>query len=418
MTQAIAQPSRTPWAIWLMGLYIVALLALPVDFGVSVGAVIVTPSRVILLAAVALALVGWRSSIAALRSVPRLVWVGWLAFLGAALVAAILAPSTASWARYASLLGEGLVVFALVWNAATAPGGLRTLVVVFAVTMIVVAGVVLLLAALGMRYDKVLADIAGNVPLADTAPRFGIERQPGPFRGPLFFAIWMTAASALLMPALAEGRARLRQLAFAAWLVLLVSVVFLTASRLAMSAMFVVPGVYFLVRGRRLVALACFIAAGAVAIGVTFLAPASEVVARSGEMRLSAIDAALQAIRARPLFGWGLLSDQSVLSGLLGTRSYVDDTYLSLAVETGLVGLGAFLLLATSIVAATRRTWRSPLVLAVTIAVAGVLGMAAFASVLQASQGYAAFAVLAALAVAAGSDAARSQPPIQIDQRP
>ena len=378
---------------------------------------ILTPSRCVLLAAVAVALFGWRSSLLSPRRVPWLVWVGWLAFLGAALVTALVEPSTASWARYSSLAGEGLVVFALVWNAAAAPGGLRTLVTVFAATIVVVAGVVLLLAALGIRYDHVLSGMAGNVPLPDTAPRYGFERQPGPFRAPLFFAIWMTAGSALLLPALAEGRARIRQLAFAGWLVLLVAVVVLTASRLAMTAMFVVPGVYFLARGHRLLAVACFVAAGVVAIGVTLVAPPNTVIAQSGEMRLSAIDAALQAIRARPLFGWGLLSDKSVLSGILGTQSYVDDSYLSLAVEVGLVGLSAFLLLATSIVAGTRRAWGSPLGLALAIAVTGVLGMSVFASVLQASQGYAAFFVLAALAVAAGSGAARSQPAIEIGQR-
>jgi O-antigen ligase len=118
-------------------------------------------------------------------------------------------------------------------------------------------------------------------------------------------------------------------------------------------------------------------------------------------MRLSAIDAALQAIRARPVFGWGLLSDASVLSGIIGQPNYVDNSYLSFAVDTGIVGAGAFVLLATSILGATRHGWNSALGLALSIAVAAVLAMSAFASVFQVTQGYAAFFVLAALAVVA-----------------
>jgi O-antigen ligase len=116
-------------------------------------------------------------------------------------------------------------------------------------------------------------------------------------------------------------------------------------------------------------------------------------------LRITAIDPALQAIRARPLFGWGLLSDSSVLSAIIGKQNFVDDTYLSLAVEVGLVGLGAFLLLALSILGATRRGWGTPLGLALLIAVTGVLAMGVFASIFQVTQGYAAFFVLAALAL-------------------
>ena len=393
-----------------MGLYVVLLLTLPVDFGVSVGAVIVTPARVVLLAAVVLALVGWRSWLVALRSVPRLIWVGWLALLGAALATAVLAPSSASWARYGSLVGEGLVVFALVWNAATVPGGLRALVAVFAAIVVAVAGAVLLLTVLGIRYDHVLADLSGTAPIPDSAARYGFERQPGPFRAPLFFAIWLTAASALLLPALAGGSRRLRWLAFAAWLVLLVAVFSLTTSRLAMTAMFFLPGVYFLARGPRLIGAGCLIAAAVIAISVSVV-PANPVIGDSTTMRLSAIDAALQAIRERPLFGWGLLSDKTVLSGIVGKQNFVDDTYLSLAVETGVAGLSAFALLAASILGATRRAWGSAQGLALTIAVAGVLGMGAFASVFQETQGYAAFFVLAALAVAAAVRADRKAQP-------
>jgi O-antigen ligase len=164
--------------------------------------------------------------------------------------------------------------------------------------------------------------------------------------------------------------------------------------------MFLIPAAYFLVRGPRPVGAASLVAAAGIAFGLAWLIPPSPVIAESNELRLAAISPALQAIAARPLFGWGLLSDSAVLSDIIGRQNFVDDTYLSLAVETGLVGLAAFVLLAGAIVLATRRGWAGPLGLALAIAVASVLGMAVLASVFQVTQGYAAFFVLAGLAVA------------------
>ena len=390
-------------AVWLIGVYVVALLTFPTDFGVRLGGVVLTPSRAVLLAAVILALVQWRFLFAPMRRVPLPVWIGWAAFLLTTLITALIAPSSASWARYGSLIGEGVVLFALVVWAASAPGGARSLATVFAATMAVVAGSVLLLALLGYRYDHILSDIAGTAYVPDSAPRYGLERQPGPFRASLYFAIWMTTASALLLPLIAEGRRRIRALALAGWLVLLVAVIFLTASRLAMTAIFLIPAAYFIVRGPRVVGVASGVAALGIAFGLTRLIPAAPVIVESGELRLAAISPAMQAISAKPLFGWGLLSDSTVLSDIIGKQNYVDNTYLSLAVETGLFGLGAFLLLAAAIVLVTRRAWATPLGLSLSIAVAGVLGMGILASVLQVTQAYAAFVVLAALAVAAAA---------------
>jgi hypothetical protein len=389
-----------------MGLYVVALLTLPVDVGIAIAGAVLTPARLVLLAALALAALEWRSVVAALRGVPRVIWVGWAAFLGAAMVSVLIAPSPGALARYGSLLVEGLVVFGLVFWTARAPGGLRALVTTFAATMAAVAAVVLLLAVMGYRYDHVVSDLAGTMPAPASAPRYGIERQAGPFRAPLYFAIWLTAASALLLPAIAEGARRTRALAMLAWLVLLIAVVGLTASRLALTTMFLIPAAYFLVRGPRPVGAASLVAAAGIAFGLAWLIPPSPVIAESNELRLAAISPALQAIAARPLFGWGLLSDSAVLSDIIGRQNFVDDTYLSLAVETGLVGLAAFVLLAGAIVLATRRGWAGPLGLALAIAVASVLGMAVLASVFQVTQGYAAFFVLAGLAVAASLRAA------------
>jgi hypothetical protein len=397
------EPARRPWAVWLIGLYIVLLLALPVDIGLNVAGSVLTPARIALGMAVVVALLDWRSVLAAVRRVPRLIWIGWAAFLLAALVTAFIWPSAASWVRYGSLVVEGLVVFVLVFHAAIEPGGVRTLARVFAVAIVVVAAVVLALALAGLHYDKVVSGIAGTVPAADVSERYGLERQAGPFRGALYFGIWMVAASALLLPAMASAKPRIRWLALAAWLLLVVSVFFLTASRLAATAIFVAPGIYFLARGPRRVGVASLVVALAVAVGLGALIPANPAVQHSNELRVAALNPALQAILAHPLFGSGLLSDLSVLTGIIGKKNYVDDSYLSLAIEIGLVGLGAFLLLVGSIVLATRRAWHSALGLALAIGVVGVLAMAVLASLFTASQGYSAFFVLAALAVAVAS---------------
>ncbi|MEP7361340.1 MAG: O-antigen ligase family protein [Chloroflexota bacterium] len=417
MTTVTVGPGR-PWAVWLISLYIALLLILPVDIGLGVGGSIVTPARVALLAAALLAIVQWRTVLAALRRVPLMIWIGWAAFLGAALVTAIAWPSAASWARYASLVGEGLVVFVLVSHAASTPAALRTLIGLFAATMVGVAAVVLVLAILGLRYDHVVSGLAGTVPAADNLARYGLERQAGPFRGAAYFGIWLTAASALVLPAIVHGQRAMRWLALVGWLVLVVAALFTTGSRLAMTMVFVLPGVFFLVRGPRAVGLASLVVAAVVALGVS-LFPANSVIEGSTTLRVAAIHASIDAVRMHPLFGWGLLSDQSALSGILGQRNYVDNEYLSIAVEMGLVGLTGFLLLVMSVVLTTLRAWRTPVGLALLLALMAILGMAVLISVLQATQGYAAFSVLAALGVMAALNRARSdgEAAVEIDER-
>jgi hypothetical protein len=385
-----------------MTLYVVVLLSLPVDIGVNVYGAVLTPARLILLAAIVLAIIQWRSVRATLRQVPRMIWVGWAAFLGAALISALLAPSGAAWARYGSLVGEGLVVFALVVWAASAPGSWRVLLLTFVATIAVATALVFAFAMLGQRLDHVLSGLAGTVPAPTNAPRYGFERQAGTFRGAVYFGIWLAAGSALLMPALASGAQRTRLLALGTWLLLLVAAFTLTGSRMAMVAIFLVPAAYFLVRGPRWVGMVSLIAAIGVAFGLTFVVPWTDQIERSSTLRVTAVGAAIDAIAARPLFGWGLLSDMTVLGNIIGRRNFVDNTFLSFAIEIGLVGLGAFLFLVASIVLATRRVWATPCSLALLVALGTVLGMGVLASILQASQSYAAFFVVAALAVAAG----------------
>jgi len=260
-----------PLSLWLIGLYIVALIAFPADFGPRIGGVVLSAARLVLLAAIVVALIDWRGHLHAARTVPRAVWMGWLAFLGSTLVTAALFPSFASWARYGSLILEGVAVFLLVYRASLDPNGLRTLVAVTAATTVAIAGVVLALAAFGQHYDQILAGIAGTEPIPESLPRFGLERQAGSFRAALFFGIWLAVASVLLLPWMAEGARRSRWIARAAWVLLLAAVTLLTTSRLAITAMFVLPGVYFLARGRRATGAAFLLLGAIVAVALSAL---------------------------------------------------------------------------------------------------------------------------------------------------
>ena len=413
MDAASSQQQR-PWASWLMTAYIVTLIAFPVDFGLKVGGVVLTPSRLVLLVALVVATVEWRGNLTAARTLPLTIWLAWLCFLGSVFVTAATIPSSASWVRYASLVVEGVVVFLLAYRAALTPAGLRRLLTAVVATTVVVAAATLILAALGIHYDHVLAQVAGSQPAPQVADRLGLERQAGSFRAPLYFGIWMAVVSALLLPAMAEGRPRARQLAWAAWAVLLVSVAILTASRLATTAMFVLPGIYFVIRGKGRVGVAFLLLAAVVGVSFSILSlepvisgDTENLLVQSSTMRVASIQAVFEALQMHPLFGWGLLSDVTVLSAFIGDRNYVDDVYLSLLVEVGIVGTFSFLLLVAAILARSRRAWRSAVGLALGIALLGLLTMGAFASTLKSTQSYAAFCVLAALGLATG--ALRSQ---------
>ena len=414
MDAASSQQQR-PWASWLMTAYVVTLLAFPVDFGPTVGGVVLSPSRLVLLAALVVATVEWRANLTAARTLPLTIWVAWLAFLGSVFVTAATIPSSASWARYGSLVVEGVVVFLLAYRAALTPAGLRRLLTAIVATTVLVAAATLILAVFGIHYDHILAQVVGSQPAPQIADRLGLERQAGPFRGALYFGIWMAVASALLLPAMAEGRARARQVAWAAWAVLLVSVALLTASRLATTAMFVLPGVYFLIRGKRSVGVTFLILAVVVGVTLSILSldptfsgdPESPLV-RSGTMRIASIQAAFEALQVHPFFGWGLLSDMTVLGAFIGERNYVDDIYLSLLVEVGIVGTVSFLLLVAAVLAGSRRAWSSAVGLALGIALVGLLTMGVFASNLKSTQSYAAFCILAALGLAKAAQ--RSEP--------
>ena len=338
---------------------------------------------------------------------PRAVWLGWIAFLASALVTAALFPSFESWARYGSLILEGLVVFLLVYRAALAPKGVRTLVAVTAAATVAIAGVVLALGAFGHRYDLMLSNIVGTEPVAEPSALW-LRAAGRSVPVPRF--IWHLDDSRQRLANAVDGRRRpTRQwIARAAWLLLLAAVFVLTTSRVATTAMFILPGVYCLVRGRRAAGAVFLVLAAVVGIAFSALTFGPDMAGDTGDvlpdpspLRLDAIEATLEALRANPLFGWGLLTDMRVLSDIIGVRNYVDNVYLSLVVELGIVGTASFALLIGLIVLGTRLGWPYAFGLAISIALICDLAMGFVATTFKGSQGYAALFVLAALALAA-----------------
>jgi O-antigen ligase len=120
--------------------------------------------------------------------------------------------------------------------------------------------------------------------------------------------------------------------------------------------------------------------------------------AGSTTLRVEAIKAAWQVLLQKPLFGWGLLSAGAVLSAATGHTNYVDDTYVQTLVELGALGFAAFaLLIFAALGTAVRLPW-SAVHLSRLLALVMLLGMAALASFLNITQGYAAFVIVVALA--------------------
>ncbi len=424
---------RLDWSdlrLGLLAIYAVALLAIPSDIGLHLGALVLSPSRIVL-TVLAVLVVADRSLFEGLRSAPRTILLAWLAFLACAAVTTLLNPSSQAVARYGSLVVEGLVLWAVVWCVARDARGSRVLQFTIVVTTAFVAGATLLLSWLGLAYGDVI-HLSTTVVAQSTDIRFGLVRQEGSFPAPLFFATWLAGATMLILNWLEEERLLWRIMAWAAWVVMLLAAI-LTVSRVGIVVALAGTGIYFLLRRRRRIGLAMMglaVVAALIMAGYTLPIPlgnlggsssgtgetsaaqaaqnAAQSAALSGstELRFEAIKAAWPVLLEKPLFGWGLLSAGPVLSAQIGKPNYVDNTYVQWLVELGMLGLAAFGLLMLAVLgAAARLTW-SPAHLSRVLALVVLLGMSALASFFSITQGYAAFVLVLALATigAMGTD--------------
>jgi hypothetical protein len=412
----------------LIAVYAVFLLGIPSNIGIPLGVLVLTPSRIVL-CALAVVIVVDGSLRDAFRSAPKAVLLAWLVFIACAAVTTMLNFSTQAAARYGSLLIEGPALWLIVWCTARQTQGSRVLQLTLVATTVFVAGATLVLAAFGLGYTELLRSLLGLAAERLTDVRFGLSRQEGSFPAPLFFATWLVGATMLILPWLEEERLLRRTMAWAAWVVLLAAAV-LTVSRVGIVVALAGTGLYFLLRKRTRTGIGMLVLALIVAVimaRVTFpsfltnsnstatvgsssvpaaqaaraaqAAQAAQAAALTGSttLRVEAIKAAWPVLLKKPLFGWGLLSAAPVLSAQIGRTNYVDNTYVGYLVELGLLGSAGFALLVLSTLGtAVRRPW-SPAHISRVLALVALLGMAALASFLGITQGYAAFVLVIAL---------------------
>lgn len=408
--------------------YVVCLFAFPSSFGLTTPWFVLSPARLVLGMALVSALLDagrvWRSE----RVIPW--WpivVGWLLFLGTASVSALLNRTDGGTARLASLVVEGAGTFWLVWWV-----GHRRPVFVHAslvATTCAIALITLAMSVVGFRYDLIFhGDAIANL-------RFGIIRQQASFDSALFLAVWMVAAGALSLGLALFRTGAARRLGMIAWIASILVIV-TTVSRFAVTAVPIVAAVILLASGRiRLGAVA--VTTSAIVAFVVFFgsvgnvnwdsgsplgtsvpgastgahAPEStpvpgsdaDILRGSNQARVEAMHLTIAAVQERPLFGWGLLSAKDVAKAKLGHLNYVDNGYLVFMIDTGLVGLVTFLALVGMILLDVVRRLRrrtGPLLLSQLVAFASLLAFSVVAAFWATSQGYAAFWIVASLAVA------------------
>jgi hypothetical protein len=352
-----------------------------------------------------------------------------MAFLLAATIATVLHPTPGALPRLLSLGIEGMVLYFVTRAVATDAIAARTVMKVAIVATLIVVVVCLIAGTFGFRYDSLLTALGGGPVPPPSGERFGFIRQQGSFPATLFFAIWLAACTALVLPwSLARERPSV-VLSATTWVVLVFGIAVLTVSRIALPCAFLVAGVYWWRWRRRAVASVAIVAAFAIAFGFASLSvgtapsatsspepgtssPAvgpsaptatfpseSDALASSNEARVEAIKATIKAVAQEPVFGWGLLRAKDVVTTIGGSTNYVDSSYLVVAIEMGLVGLLAFLGLIASVLAAGRRAWWTREGMALSLACVAILAMTSVAAYLNVTQGYATFWLLAALMV-------------------
>jgi hypothetical protein len=367
-------------------------------------------------------------------------------------VTTLLNPSSSAVSRYGSVLLEGPILFLLARSVAKDAHGASTLSSVLAFSTVAVAAASTSLALVGLRYDSIVRGLTGSSS-ASPPLRLGIERQQASFDAPLFYAVWLVVAAGLVLPGIERRRRRIAWLS--AFVVMCVAVL-TTLSRIAIVLLPLVVAAYAAQRRRWVSATAAFCAAGAlmlaVALGPLLLtrhaaappavprasqsasagtsrppqsatpaAPATRApvastgpaiaddIASSNAARLDAVVAAIRATGHRPLFGWGPLAAKDVVADELGHPNFVDNTYLALLVEDGIVGFGAFVVLIGTVIVAASRSAGTAGGAARLTAIGTLLVCCLFAAFLSVSQGYALASLVYGLAVGAAESAERDR---------
>ena len=402
-------------------LYVVALVLFPSWAGVSALGIVVTPARALLALLIP---VGLYSTLTPHGRRPSVLILAWTVFLIAALVTTALHLDDRSLARFLSFVVEGALLFWVATELMADDRVRQRVLVALALTTIGAALVAMALALAGTQYNDGFARILGHeiVPLGARV-RFGVVRLEGPMGQPLVFAAWLVTALPLCISLVQPGvRLVRRNLIPLSGAVALTLALIFTVSRSAMILASFVPAAFAWGLGRMRVAIALAAVGLAMSIVVTVSSgtvslptapptastPSSSAsstagknaVQRSGEQRLAAYRAALTTVMEQPLFGHGLLRGSDALSAVAGRTNYVDNTYLQVAVEQGLIGLAALAGLLAVVLRLAYDRRRTRLGLGVLAALCAFLLMGVVASLFSFTQVFALFWVLAAAATA------------------
>ncbi len=428
----------SPTAILLCA-YAFAIVALPTNVGIDTAFMVLTPARMILVLGI---LAAAREALPERRTAAVLpgLWltIGWLLVLVLAAATTARAPDHPGIARLGSMALEGAGVFWLGWWV-TRRSPTRIQAALVGVTAVVAAAATAM-ALVGLQYQAVLFGSGDLVGL-----RFGLVRQEASFDAPLFYAAWLVAAGALAFGLAMTVRGRVQWMAWLAWVLIALGVV-TTASRFGLTAVPGVLGLALLALRRPAPGLGALAVASILAV-VFFTGPGgglddtaltpepipsvipstpgspgssevppvispspampsptltpemreAELLRGSTSARMEALRATVDAVRRRPVLGWGLLSAKRVVADELGHPNFVDDAYLVILIELGIAGLAAFFVLVGGVF---RRIlpFRSPLGASQVIALVVLLAFGVVAANLATSQGYALFWLVAALA--------------------
>lgn len=420
-----------PPSLALLLLYAVTLVSIPSDVGLATGVVKVSPARLVLVLALIVTIIErFRAGGHGGRPFPRKIGIAWAAYLAASLVTTALHPSIAGATRLGSYMLEGFAVMWVVWEAVWDHAASRLVERALVITSVVVAGASTGLALIGQRYDVIVHSLQETA--APPAIRLGLERQQGPFDAPLFYAVWLVSVSALILPLIEGSQGRSRWLWVVAWILVTLATV-TTVSRMAVVGLPLVVAAYLVMRGMRREAIVAFGIAFVLAVAAFGLPsrdsvdeilplpppatsplpgtslggvpvpipsqPQEDDPGTSTQARFEAIRATAGALAQRPIFGWGLLNAKEVALAQLGKRNYVDNSYLVLLIETGVVGLAAFLFLVGSVVVPAVRSCKSATSIARLVACLSILFSAGYAAVFSITQLSAAFWLVSALLI-------------------
>ncbi len=408
---------------WLFLGYLVAAVAMPSNLGIELGVGVISPARAVLIGWLVVALLR-TASLGNASLPPRRLLLPWAFLLLSAAASTLAGINPDGINRWMAWVMEGAVVFLLTYTTATSIALRRAAAAVLVTSTAIVGVSTLAAAAVGLRYETILALAISPDAVTQTEPvRLGIVRQQGSFDAPLYFGIWLAATSVIALP-------RIRSRRWVAAFTILVLTAMATVSRVSLLALPGLALLYLLLRRQAALAVPVVSLALSLALGPVVLSPGlAHILATdhsqspatwpsglqatkdplvelsaSNAARIETLKAAGLSLQQRPLFGWGLLTAQMVAADVLGHPNFVDNAYCVIAIELGLIGLVAFMAVLGTVLMpaahALKKFDRDETALFVTIV--GLICLGTVVALFAATQMLALFSVLLGLSARCG----------------